>query len=82
MFGGYKPPFFFRNSLMRILKLEVNGLVLHFKTFNDIISYCDSTLGTENEGYVFNSDNVCICNFHGSKEECLTQLKNMNLDFY
>ena len=51
---------------------------------SDIISYCDSTLeGDDNEGCVVNSDtNECICNFHGSKEECLAQLKSMNLDFY
>lgn len=68
---------------MRILKLNVNGLILHFKTMNDIISYCDSTLeGDDNEGCVVNSGNECICNFHGSKEECLAQLKSMNLDFY
>lgn len=69
---------------MRILRLNVNGLIIHFKTMSDIISYCDSTLeGDDNEGCVVNSDtNECICNFHGSKEECLAQLKSMNLDFY
>ena len=67
---------------MRILRLEINGLIIHFRTINDIIFYCSNTLGTNNEGYIYNSDDECICNFHGSKEECLAQIKDMNLDFY
>lgn len=74
-----------------MLKLELSIkdklTIIPFSYLEEVYEFCEMCLpedckDRDASGYVFASNGEVICNFHGTKEECLKQIRSRNIDFY
>ena len=75
---------------MQNLRLELScddcGTIIipNFRNADEICEFCVNSFSdcVTLCGYIYNSDNEVVCNFHGLLDRVLEQIKDQNLDFY